>query len=119
MMVRSALFGAAALALTVTAAEGGTIVIGNGNSSCGSFIEQRRTYSDAGIAQWVNGYLTAFNSSAPEDDFNILAGADPNGLRAWFDQYCGAHPLDTIFAASNALINDLLTRRGIPFRSRP
>jgi hypothetical protein len=40
---------------------------------------------------------------------NVADGIDANGIFAWID-YCAAHPLDLIAAASIALVSELSRR---------
>ncbi len=59
---------------------------------------------------WVNGFLSAFNfyGTSKED---IANGIDANGVFAWIDNYCAAHPLDNITRATIALITELSKRQ--------
>ena len=73
------------------------------------------SFADAGIANqtaWVNGFLSAFNdygSAAASDVANCI---DANGVFAWIDNYCAAHPLDSTATATIALISELSKRAG-------
>jgi hypothetical protein len=59
---------------------------------------------------WVYGFLSAFNYYGTSEG-DIANGIDSNGLFAWIENYCAAHPLDTIAAATIALITDLSKRQ--------
>jgi hypothetical protein len=107
--ITASLFGAA-LALTTTAIPVlATEVLGKGNGSCGSWIEDRRTRGIGEIANmsWVNGYLSAINN----ENGDATVGTDGYGLAGWIDQYCYAHQLDTLFRATNALVRELEGRQ--------
>jgi hypothetical protein len=88
-------------------------VLGAGNASCGSWPQDRNTPSYQVTAQvgWVTGYITGFNSYAPNQSGDVSAGTDLDGELAWIDSYCQAHPLDSLFRATSALIRELETRR--------
>jgi hypothetical protein len=81
-------------------------------TSCGSWLQQRKSELWRNEAAWVLGYLTAYNKMVWKGGSNIAAGTDPAGIEAWLDTYCRAHPLETIEAATQALTTELLKRRG-------
>jgi hypothetical protein len=88
-------------------------VIGAGVASCGAWLEARRSPSLHAVAvgkeSWVLGYVSGVNADQQwSDDF--LAAADAPALFAWLDSYCPQHPLDPLYAATNALIHDLSMR---------
>jgi hypothetical protein len=94
-------------------------VLGFGNKSCGSWTEARRAHnSTADIFEgWVAGYLSGSNSiiaSSPALGIDILkeasAQGDAQGLWAWIDNYCQAHPLNSTATAANALGSELIRR---------
>ena len=35
---------------------------------------------------------------------NLAEGTDADGVFAWIDNYCSAHPLETIYSAAEALV---------------
>jgi hypothetical protein len=77
-------------------------------SSGGTMLTQ--TGSDIpGQTQWIAGFLTAFNyyqSATP----NVAQGTDMNGVFAWMDNYCAAHPSEPIAKAAIALTDELSRR---------
>jgi hypothetical protein len=97
---------------------------GSGTKSCGEWTKaeaERRPVSSGGTmltqtgsdipgqTQWIAGFLTAFNyyqSATP----NVAEGTDMNGVFAWMDTYCAAHPLDPIAKAAIALVAELSKR---------
>jgi hypothetical protein len=97
MKNRWALFSAAFfcgfLSCQVIAAEA---VLGQGNISCGSWIESRGHDNALAAARtaWVLGFITAFNHyrSKPEADVS---------------DHCKRHPLDNLYNASAALVDEL------------
>ena len=89
------------------------IAFGIGGRSCGNWTQWRQSKSvEAGLsAQWVVGFLSGKNqciSCNPQDD--PLRGADFVGLMAWIDNYCSSHPLESIHAAGNMLMEELRAR---------
>jgi len=59
--------------------------------------------------QWISGFLTAYNyyqSATP----NVAQGP-PNGVFAWMDNYCAAHPSEPIAKAAIALTDELSRRK--------
>jgi hypothetical protein len=96
-------------------------VLGYGNKSCGAWIEARRaSNANADIFQsWVAGFLSGANSvinSSPAVGIDTLkeasAQGDARGLWAWIDNYCQAHPLNSLATAADALGGELIHRAG-------
>jgi hypothetical protein len=91
--------------------------LGVGNRSCGSWIEARRS---VGLLPdvyegWIAGYLSGSNAIISyEYHTDDLAQAqkqtDARGLYAWIDNYCQAHPLNSIAQAADALSGELIQR---------
>ena len=110
-MGRGALIILAWAAVSATVANAGAVnVWGIGNDSCGSWTQDRQQQAKtvdstalAGVRKaWMEGYLTA----KAEDRPLLSKGAtqtDTDGMAAWIDNYCAAHPLDTLFDATEEL----------------
>ena len=79
--------------------------------SCGYWIEQRRR--GEGRSQlweaWILGFVTGLNVFGPNNG-NIAPDVKADGLQAWVDQYCSAHPLDSIAMAAIKLTDELKRR---------
>ena len=88
---------------------GGYMVMGFGTKSCGAWTADRQGNGDIQFVDeaWVLGYLTALNVVGPGSD-NIARNTDTDGIVAWVDNYCAAHPLDEIVTATRALGDVLL-----------
>ena len=95
-------------------------VHGRGNNSCGKWTAQQAhrpkdgEYTTANVEgllqlEWVVGFISAFNKyqSATGD---VTRNVDTDGITAWIDNYCAAHPLDAIVTAAMALISELSAR---------
>jgi hypothetical protein len=106
-------------------AKEGWEAFGSGTKSCAEWAQaeaERRPVNSGGTmltetgsdipgqTQWVAGFLTAFNyyqSATP----NVAEGNDLNGVFAWMDAYCAAHPSDPIAKAAIALVAELSKRQ--------
>jgi hypothetical protein len=110
MKNRSGLFSAAIvfgfLSSQVIAAEA---VLGQGNISCGSWIESRGDDNSLAATRtaWVLGFITAFNQYRSKPEGDVSAGKDTEVLMARIDDYCKRHPLDNLYNASAALVDEL------------
>jgi hypothetical protein len=96
------------LVLTTDIAAQEQAVLGQGNVSCGSWLNDRKgddTDASSRIA-WVLGYVTAFNQyeSKPAGDVSGAKGTEE--IMAWIDNYCGRHPSDNLYRASAALVDN-------------
>jgi hypothetical protein len=79
-----------------------TYMIGAGMDSCGTWTADRRNprSSDAQQdQQWVLGFLSGIGYQG-DINLNPLNGMDANGVLAWIDNYCQAHPIDKIKEAA-------------------
>jgi hypothetical protein len=97
--------------------KGITTTLGLGNRSCGSWTQAR--HSNGAMADvyesWVAGFLSGSNSIISNSDhIDILkqssAQGDAQGLWAWVDSYCQAHPLNAVAQAADALGGELIRR---------
>jgi hypothetical protein len=86
------------------------MIWGWGSESCGSWsaAAQRGTSDPKRVAYkaWLTGYVTAANLNrvlADRPDFT----PDGEGMVGWVDNYCRAHPLETIADASVQLTLEL------------
>jgi hypothetical protein len=101
-----------ALALCFKAeAQNNYMIAGWGPQSCAAWtkIQAGEPRDVDAPRQWVLGFVSAFNAyESPTGD--VTKTADTNGLFAWIDNYCAAHPLDKISTATMALISELSQR---------
>jgi hypothetical protein len=110
MKTRWALFSAAIffgfLSGQVTAAEA---VLGQGNISCSSWIESRGDDNPLAATRtaWVLGFVTAFNHYRSKAEGDVSGGKDTEVLMARIDDHCKRHPLDNLYNASAALVDEL------------
>jgi hypothetical protein len=98
------------------------MVHGVGTESCGVWTKTRTqrpkpVLDIAEQAEWVDGFISAFNfyQATVED---VIQRTDIDGVYAWIDNYCAAHPLDQISTATIELIEELSKLCSLP-RSAP
>jgi hypothetical protein len=102
---------------------------GEGGGSCGQwtkfqqnrppigtqwFSDRELTFADLKLSvqlSWVYGFLSASNYYGTSASADITSGTDFNGLFVWIDNYCAAHPLDSIATATIALVTELSKRQ--------
>ena len=112
---RTALLAASLLLFqTVQMAAQEQAVLGQGNVSCGSWLEVR-TGEDVQVAArtaWVLGYVTAFNQYGSKPEGDVSGGKGTEEIMAWIDSYCGQHPSDNLYRASAALVDEFRQKLG-------
>jgi hypothetical protein len=119
--VKTFLIAAVCAALWATAAEAsGFTVYGQGALSCGQWLSDRQDpYLKPGANQWLLGFISAAGDYSGEP----LAKTDADGLTAWVDRYCQAHPLDDAITAAERLAEALAKRKRtaqyVPFPAPP
>jgi hypothetical protein len=98
------------LVLWATGAEAKYMVLGQGALSCGAWQQERRTSRVGALAAetWVLGYLTRANYDEQRD---LTAGTDAEGIYAWIDNYCRANPLKDLAWAAEFLVVELRKKR--------
>lgn len=77
--------------------------IGPGNESCGTWTTDHllpNSVSTYMADSWVTGFLSGIGSAVAGAD--PLRGTDSNGVVGWIDNYCRAHPVETVAGAATA-----------------
>ena len=59
---------------------------------------------------WIAGYLTAINEQVVSKS-NIALGTEPSAWDLWVNNCCMTNPLETLSAATAALVDELSKRR--------
>jgi hypothetical protein len=96
-----------------------------GNVSCGSWMTYRRSGTASGLEQFVLGYVSGENvmmaqaqqvvaeakriplgAVAPTPNIDVLEGVDANGVFAWLDTHCAAHPTQRLTAAAIDFVHE-------------
>jgi hypothetical protein len=87
-------------------------------NSCGAWMDFRRSGSrgNQGYEGWVLGYLSGVNLYGGYNK-DFLEGIDAHSAWLWVDDYCGAHPLESLATAATNLAAEWL-RRAAPGRSQ-
>lgn len=103
-------------------ADGQYMVAGEGNDSCGLFIqatERGRNQSDwrewNKFNSWFSGYITAMNYTT-NGLSDVLAGTDRLGAQFWLYNWCKEHPLNRYSNATEALMYELRNNNPAPTR---
>ena len=94
-------------------AKGNYTVLGQGNASCGRWIEEHKTPNNAFAAvqnAWVLGFVTGFNRWDSGDKENIADGTDSDGIIAWISKDCAENPLNDVAITASRLIRTLRER---------
>jgi hypothetical protein len=84
-------------------------VLGQGNISCDSWIESRGDGNPLATARtaWVLGFVTAFNQYRSRPEGDVSGEKDTEVLMVRIDDHCKRHPLDNLYKASAALVDEL------------
>ncbi|HWY14724.1 MAG TPA: hypothetical protein VNX86_06250 [Rhizomicrobium sp.] len=101
----------ASVAAFASDSAGHYVVLGPGNWSCGKWTADSSSGEVSKFQEigWVQGFLTAYNDYVWKGQ-SVMGSVDGPGVTAWTNNYCTAHPLDTIGDATHALILDLQKR---------
>ena len=88
------------------------MILGAGSRPCGSWLRLRSdALPDSAVLQsWVLGYVTSVNANLLTVDQDVTRGSEPEALFTWIDNYCAAHPLDSLARAASALLDSLLVK---------
>jgi hypothetical protein len=85
-------------------------VLGQGNVSCSSWLENH-TSNDARTA-WILGYVTAFNQYGSSKPRDVSQGTTIEEMMDFIDKYCRNHRMDNLYLASAALIDQFKLKPG-------
>jgi hypothetical protein len=114
-MIGATLFASVAVsAMAQTSQPGipGTFYVVGRNISCGQWTQDRQSNPSLNALDkiWLLGFITGMNSLASMvAPRTALAGSNTEeaGLMAWVNNYCRAHPLDSLTTAAASLWVDL------------
>ena len=101
------------LVLTTDIAAQEHAVLGQGNVSCGSWLNDRKG-EDATSRRiaWVLGYVTAFNQYESKPAGDVSGGKGTEEIMVWIDNYCDQHPSDNLYRASASLVDEFRHKLG-------
>lgn len=88
------------------------VIFGAGGRPCGSWLQLRsQALPDSAVLQsWVLGYVTSVNANLLSVHRDVTGGAQPDALFTWIDNYCAAHPLDSLARATAAMLDSYLAK---------
>ena len=88
------------------------VILGAGSRPCGSWLQVRsQALPDSAVLQsWVLGYISSVNANFLTSSPDVTGGASADALFSWIDNYCAAHPLDTLARAASALLDSFLAK---------
>ncbi len=102
--------GSLLFVLTARIAAQGLGVLGQGNVSCSSWLENH-TSNDARTA-WILGYVTAFNQYGSSKPSDVSQGTTAEEMMVFINNYCRNHPTDNLYRASAALVDQFRPKPG-------
>jgi hypothetical protein len=102
--------GSLLFVLTARISAEGLGVLGQGNASCSSWLENH-TSNDARTA-WILGYVTAFNHYGSSKPSDVSQGTTAEEMMDFINHYCRNHPTDNLYAASAALVDQFRQKPG-------
>ena len=106
--------GSLLFVLTARIAAQEQAVLGQGNVSCSSWLENHRSDDVQGATRtaWILGYITAFNQYGSKPEGDVSEGQNTEKMMAWIDNYCRDHPADNVYRASAALVDEFRQKTG-------
>ena len=102
-----------ALALTAAAPHKGPIMAYGfpDDDSCGTWTQHKGDAIGLALRGWLFGLVTGYNTYGSGSG-GLKLGIKAEGLTAWTQAYCQAHPLDSVSTAGFRLIDELKRREG-------
>jgi hypothetical protein len=91
------------------------VILGAGGRPCGSWLQVRsQALPDSAMLQsWVLGYVTSVNANVLTVGQDVTKGDSPDALFTWVDNYCAAHPLDSVARAAGGLVESLRAKNKV------
>ena len=88
------------------------VIFGAGGRPCGNWLQLRsQALPDSAVLQsWVLGYVTSVNANVLTVNQDVAGGSSSDALFSWIDDYCAAHPLDSLARAAGSLVDSLRTK---------
>jgi hypothetical protein len=89
------------------------MVYGMGIESCGKWTSEPQPILRGTSLSWVLGFISGVGAVVPG-----VKHTDTDAIRAWMDQYCATHPLETVAEAAADLVKALRDSKARPEESR-
>lgn len=88
------------------------IIKGAGATSCGLWIEDRKSDSWFPQVHWIQGFISSYNHFVylGSHDDGVFGNTDAESLAAWMDNYCRENPLTSVYEGTIQLITELNSR---------
>ena len=88
------------------------VIFGAGSRPCGGWLQVRsQALPESAVLQsWLLGYITSVNANLLSVSQDVTAGAGADALFTWIDNYCAAHPLDSLARAASAMLDSLIVQ---------
>jgi len=102
--------GSLLFVLAAPIAAEGQAVLGQGNVSCSSWLENHT--SDDARGAWILGYITGFNQYGSKSESDVSEGTTTEKMMVWIDNYCRNHPADNLYRASAAFVDEFRQKPG-------
>src|SRR5258707_12671407 len=112
---KTAIFaGSLLFALNARIAAQEQAVLGQGNVSCSSWLENHRSDDVQGTGRTASilGYITAFNQYRSKLERDVSEGKNTEEMTGWIDNYCRDHPADNVYRASATLVDEFRQKTG-------
>ncbi|WP_152539352.1 hypothetical protein [Methylomicrobium lacus] len=85
---------------------------GAGGSTCGAWLQYRKSNDYASELNWIQGFISSYNQfvySGPNPN-GIFGSADYRSIAVWMDNYCMTHPLESVYRGTLELVEELKQR---------
>jgi hypothetical protein len=80
------------------------------NSTARRFSARGRTCAQNIYANWLTGFLTAYNMQTP-DTYDVAASTDVPWMMLWLENHCRKQPLESFDDAVITLVIELMPER--------
>jgi hypothetical protein len=91
---------------TVQGASQEQAVLGQGNVSCATWVEDGNSHQAMARVAWVLGYMTAFNQYGSKPEGDVSVGKTTEQIAAAIGDHCKQNPADNVYRASAALVDE-------------
>jgi hypothetical protein len=75
--------------------------------------DPKAAFDQLSMRSWVAGFLSGISTAglfAPDNALFRLQKTDVDATIGWIDQYCAAHPLETVHTAAGVLWTELIMK---------
>ena len=85
---------------------------GAGAVTCGTYLQSRKDETWNTEVNWMLGFISSVNHYLyeGENEDGVFGNADVDALGAWMENYCRENPLDSVYAGTVLLVDELIER---------